>query len=89
VKWIAEPYNCLSGDDVKWNPNPAADASQRLADITAHLPPEYAALIVKQSMPTIQKIAGVDGNYSGSAGFTNLSKVVDSLGDTPEAGRTS
>ena len=36
-------------------------------------------------MPTIQKIAGVDGNYSGSAGFTNLSKVVDSLGDTPEA----
>jgi hypothetical protein len=61
------------------------EASQRLAGITADLPPEYAALIVKQSMPTIQKIAGVDGNYSGSGGFTNLSKVVDALGDTPEA----
>jgi len=85
VKWIAEPYNGASADDLKWNPAPAKEASQRLADITADLPPDQAALVVKQSMPTIQKIAGLEGHLSGPAGFTNLSKVVDSLGDTPEA----
>jgi hypothetical protein len=85
VKWIAAPYQGLSGNDVKWNQQAALEASQRLADITADLPPEQAAQIVKQSMPTIKQIAGVDANYSGSSAFTNLSKVVGSLGDTPEA----
>jgi hypothetical protein len=85
VKWIAEPYKGLSGNDLKWNQHAAQDASQRLADITADLTPEQAAQIVKQSMPTIQTIAGVDANSSGSSAFTNLSKVVGSLGDTPQA----
>ena len=85
ASWIAEPYKGLSGNEVKWNQDVAREASQRLADITADLPPEQAAQVVKQSMPTIKNIAGVDANYSGSTAFTNLSKVVGSLGDTPEA----
>jgi hypothetical protein len=85
LSWIAEPYKGLSGNEVKWNQQAALEASQRLADITSSLPPEQAAQIVKQSLPTIQKIAGVDANYSGSPAFTNLSKVVGSLGDTPQA----
>jgi hypothetical protein len=85
VKWISEPYDGLSGNQVKENQQAALDASGRLADITADLPPEQAAQIVKQSMPTIRNVAGVDANYSGSPAFTNLSKVVGSLGDTPEA----
>jgi hypothetical protein len=85
ASWIAEPYKGLSGKEVKWNQQAALEASQRLADITADLPPEQAAQVVKQSMPTIKQVAGVDANYSGSSAFTNLSKVVGCLGDTPQA----
>jgi hypothetical protein len=85
AKWVAEPYNGVSANDAKENQQAALDASQRLADLTSGLPPAYAATIVQQSLPTIQTIAGVDANYSGSQAFTNLSKVVDSLGDSPAA----
>ncbi|MEA3180057.1 MAG: hypothetical protein QOI59_3580 [Gammaproteobacteria bacterium] len=85
AKWVDEPYKGVSADQAKENQQAAGDASQRLADLTSGLPPAYAAAIVQQSLPTIQKIAGVDANYSGSQAFTNLSKVVDSLGDSPAA----
>jgi hypothetical protein len=85
ARWVDEPYKGVSASDAKENQQAALDASQRLADLTSGLPPEYATVIVQQSMPTIQKIAGVDANYSGSGAFTNLSKVVDSLGDNPTA----
>jgi len=85
AKWVDEPYKGVSADAAKENQRAALDASQRLADLTSGLPPEYATVIVQQSMPTIQKIAGVDANYSGSGAFNNLSKVVDSLGDSPDA----
>ncbi|MFL6604261.1 MAG: hypothetical protein ACJ8R9_23415 [Steroidobacteraceae bacterium] len=85
ASWIAEPYKGLSGNELKWNQQAALEASQRLADIAADLPPDQVAQLVKQSMPTIKNIAGVDANYSGSTAFTNLSKVVGSLGDTPQA----
>lgn len=85
ARWVDEPYKGVSANDAKENQQAARDASQRLADLTSGLPPEYATVIVQQSLPTIQKIAGVDANFSGSGAFTNLSKVVDSLGDSPAA----
>lgn len=85
ASWVSEPYKGVSAQAAKENQQAALDASQRLADVTAGLPPDYVAQIVQQSMPTIQKVAGVDANYSGSSAFTNLSKVVGSLGDTPQA----
>jgi hypothetical protein len=85
AKWVDEPYKGVSASDAKENQQAALDASQRLSNLTSGLPPEYANVIVQHSMPTIQKIAGVDANYSGSQSFTNLSKVVDSLGDSPSA----
>lgn len=83
--WIAEPYKDVSGDKAKYDPRPAAEASKRLADITANLPPEYAADIVRDSMPTIEKIANLEAQSGNVDSFTNLSKVVGSLGDSPEA----
>jgi hypothetical protein len=83
ANWISERYK--NSSNPKEDQQAALEASQCLADITADLPPEYAARVVKQSLPTIQKIAGVDANYSGSQAFTNLSKVVDSLGDGADA----
>lgn len=86
VSWVAEPYKTgVSPQASKEDQLAADDASQRLADVTSGLPPAYVTQIVQQSMPTIQKIAGVDANYSGSGPFANLSRVVGSLGDTPQA----
>jgi cell division septum initiation protein DivIVA len=85
AKWVDEPYKGVSASDAKENQQAALDASQRLADLTSGLPPDSAKTLVQQSMPTIQKIAGVDANYSGSGAFTSLSKVADSLGDGADA----
>src|SRR3569833_253388 len=83
--WIAEPYNGMSAGRAQVDGQAALDASQRLADITADLPPEYAAQIVKQSMPTIKKIAAEGRVYGNQGTFINLSKVADSLGEGPQA----
>ena len=83
--WIAEPYKGMSAGQAQVDGQAASDASQRLADITADLPPEYAAQVVKQSMPTIQKISAEERVYGGQGTFINLSKVVDSLGEGPQA----
>jgi hypothetical protein len=80
--WIAAPYNQKGQSEGKM----AFDASQRLADITADLPPEYAAQIVKQSMPTIQKITAEERLGGAQATFVNLSKVVDSLRENGSEG---
>jgi len=83
--WIAEPYKGMSAGQAQVDSQAAFEASQRLADITADLPPEYAAQVVKQSMPTIQKIAAQERVYGSQGTFINLSKVVDSLGEGPQA----
>jgi hypothetical protein len=85
VSWVAEPYEGVSAQSVKENQQAAADTAQRLADVTSGLPPAYAARVVQQSMPAIEKVAGVDALYSGSGAFTSLSRVVGNLGDTPQA----
>src|SRR3569833_4330348 len=61
--WIAEPYKGMSDQRAQTDGAAALEASQRLADITADLPPQYAAQVVQQSMPTIQKIAGQERVY--------------------------
>jgi len=83
--WIAEPYKGMSDQRAQTDGAAALEASQRLADITADLPPQYAARIVQQSMPTIQKITSQERVYGNPTTFTNMSKVVDSLGDGPQA----
>lgn len=85
VNWVAEPYKNLSERDAGYDTRAAAEASKRLADLTANLPPAYAAQIVRESMPTITKIANVEANMGNLPSFTNLSRVVGSLGDSPEA----
>jgi hypothetical protein len=85
VSWVAEPYKGVSAQDAKENQQAAADTAQNLADVTSGLPPAYAARVVQQSMPAIEKITGVDALYSGSSAFTSLSRVVGNLGDTPQA----
>ena len=63
VSWVAEPYKTgVSAQASKEDQRAADDASQRLADVTSGLPPAYVTQIVQQSMPTIQKIAGVDAS---------------------------
>ena len=83
--WIAAPYKGMSAGQAQVDSQAALDASQRLADITADLPPEYAAQIVEESMPTIQKIAAQERVYGSQSTFINLSKVVDALGPGPQA----
>jgi hypothetical protein len=83
--WIAEPYKGMSDHRAQTDGTAALEASQRLADITADLPPQYAAQIVQQSMPTIQKIAAQERLDGDEDTFINMSKVVDSLGDGPQA----
>ncbi|WP_426702958.1 LysM peptidoglycan-binding domain-containing protein [Rhodanobacter sp. Col0626] len=82
---VGKPYDGVSEKAAGEDQQAALDASKQLLDATSGMPPQLAAELVRQSMPTIQKIAGVDANYSGSGPFDNLSRVVGALGDTTEA----
>ena len=59
VTSVAQPYTVPSSEGPGENQTAALEASKRLAALTKGLPPAYAQQIVQQSMPTIQKIAGV------------------------------
>jgi hypothetical protein len=101
AKWIAQPYTNPAASPI--NPlsfgQPSAEAtseaSTRLADAVKGLPPAYAAQILRDSLPTIQKIASYNPNsgflaLSGptpafSKTFANVSRAVDALDDSPES----
>ncbi|GFE82395.1 hypothetical protein GCM10011487_43950 [Steroidobacter agaridevorans] len=88
--WVAEPFANFkdNGDPRAWV-TPANDASGRLAQLTAGLPPELAYAVVTQNLDTIMKIAEVKPMYAGEkfggTSYTNMARVVGSLGDSPEA----
>ncbi len=82
---IGKPYGSESGNDAQEDVQAANNASTSLSDLVTGLPPDLARVVVKQCMPTIQKIAGADANSSGWAPFENLSRVVGALGSGPDA----
>ncbi|MBM0107247.1 hypothetical protein JM946_21125 [Steroidobacter sp. S1-65] len=88
--WVAEPYaNFQDNGDPKAKIQPANEASRRLAELTSGLPPELAAAVVTQNLDTIMKIAEVKPMYAGEkyggSSYTNMARVVGSLGDSPAA----
>lgn len=88
--WVAEPYaNFQDNGDPKAKIEPANEASRRLAELTADLPPDLAVAVVTQNLDTIMKIVEVKPMYAGEkfggSSYTNLARVVGSLGDSPEA----
>ncbi|HEY0686512.1 MAG TPA: hypothetical protein VGD45_29505 [Steroidobacter sp.] len=88
--WVAEPYaNFQDSGDPKAKIEPANEASRRLAELTADLPPELALAVVTQNIDTIMKIAEVKPMYAGEKHggtlYTNMARVVGSLGDSPAA----
>jgi len=85
ASWIAEPYKGVSDKDVPNAGLQATEASKRLADVTANLPPELATQVVQQSMPTIQKIASAEAQQVRTTPFENVSKAVGTMGDSAQA----
>lgn len=88
--WVAEPYaNFNDNGDPKARIAPANEASGRLAELTAELPPELAVAVVTQNIDTIMKIVEVKPMYAGEkfggSSYTDLARVVGSPGDSPEA----
>lgn len=93
-RWIAGPLRDLDPSrittaDRQVEAAHEADAfAQRLADVTAALPPEQAQALTQAMMPEIRK-AGDDKLIPTTANsgtrFADLSRVVGRLGDTPEA----
>lgn len=83
--WVAEPYAGLSTEEASYDAQAATEASQRLASVTEGMPPAFAAAVLERSMPTVEKIAGVEAQASGSQPFENLSRAVGALGDDPQA----
>lgn len=88
--WVAEPYaNFRDNGDPKAKIAPANEASKRLAELTANLPPDLAVAVVTENIDTIMKIAEVKPMYAGEkfggSSYTNMARVVGSLGDSPEA----
>lgn len=88
--WVAEPYATFHDDgDPKSKIAPANEASKRLAEATAALPPELAGAVVTQNLDTIMKVVEVEPRYAGEkyggSSYTNLARVVGSLGDSPAA----
>jgi hypothetical protein len=102
AKWIAQPYTHPAASPINplsfGPPQPSAEATSeaatRLADAVQGLPPAYAAQILRDSLPTIQKIA----SYNPSSGlfalsgpntpafsktFANVSRAVDALDNSP------
>jgi hypothetical protein len=63
----------------------APEAAKLLADTVKGLPPELAAAVVKQSMPTIDKIAQCEMVYGGQGVYNSMQQVVASLGTSPLA----
>lgn len=86
AEWVGEPFEGVDDRDATTNPRFAEQAAQRLSDLTDTLPPEMAAALVERSMPTIERIAGVEGVYAGSGAYTDLSRAVGAMGDAPGAG---
>lgn len=82
---VGKPYDGVSDKAARENQQAALDASKQLLAATTGMPPPLATELVRQSLPTIQKIAGVDANYSGSPPFENLSRVVGALGESADA----
>lgn len=88
--WVSEPYaNFHDNGDPKAKIAPANEASRRLAELTAKLPPELAVAVVTENLDTIMKIAEVKPMYAGEkfggSSYTNMARVMGSLGDSPEA----
>jgi hypothetical protein len=63
----------------------APEAAKRLMDTVKGLPPQLAAAVVQQSMPTIKKIAQCEMNYGGQNAWASMQQVVTALGDSPQA----
>lgn len=85
AEWVAGPYAGLSTEQATHDAQAATEASQRLAAVTEGMPPAFAAAVLERSMPTVERIAGVEAQASGSQPFENLSRAVGALGDAPQA----
>jgi hypothetical protein len=88
--WVAEPYaNFRDNGNPEAKIAPANEASSRLAELTAKLPPDLAVAVVTQNIDTLMKITEVKPMYAGEkfggSSYTNLARIVGSLGDSPEA----
>jgi LysM repeat protein len=85
TKTIAAPYSGVGDKDVANAAVQATEASKRLADITANLPPDLATQVVQQSMPTIGKIAQAEAQQVRTTPFENISKAVGAMGAGAQA----
>lgn len=63
----------------------APEAAKQLMDTVKGLPPQLAAAVVQQSMPTIQKIAQCEMIYGGQNAYSSMQQVVTAMGDSPQA----
>ena len=85
ANWIAEPYKGVADKDIANAGIQATDASKRLADVTANLPPQLATEVVQQSLPTIHKITQAEAQQVRTTPFANVSKAVGAMGDGAQA----
>lgn len=81
---IAEPYRGVGDGDLAQAHDPALEASSRLAETVAKLPPELAAQVIAQSMPTLKQIAQLNP-HGNIVPFLSVYSAMSRLGDGPQA----
>lgn len=89
AEWVGAPYAGVGDDQAGYDTQIASESSGRLAGLTDTLPPEMAAALVERSLPTIERIAGVEGVYTSAGPFADLSRAVAAMGDAPGASATA
>lgn len=67
------------------NGSGSLDAAHALLASIQGLPPPLAAEVVRQSMPTIQKMGQVSMNGPGQQTFGSMQRVISALGEGPDA----
>ena len=83
--WVGEPYAGVDASQASTDHLIAEEAAQRLSDLTDTLPPEMATALVERSLPTIERIAGVEGVHARSGAYTDLSRAVGAMAGAPGA----
>ncbi|MBT2116219.1 LysM peptidoglycan-binding domain-containing protein [Dyella sp. LX-66] len=67
------------------NGSGSLDAAHALLDSIQGLPPPLAAEVVRQSLPTIQKMGQMSMNGDGEQTFGTMQRVISALGTGPDA----
>lgn len=81
---IAEPYEGVGDSDLASAHDEALEASKRLAETVENLPPELAAQVIAQSMPTIERIAQLNP-HGNPLPFERVYDAMSKLGDGAQA----